>query len=129
MPADCLRLYHGVCPYGYDVLHDYIPFNAARASHNNLLVVWLLCGFMGAAYFIIPDETGRELFSPRLALSQLAGLVVVGGGVSLGKADQQLALDSYPSSPTQWTAHVVNADAGTPGFTVYAICVPAAATQ
>ena len=57
------------------------------------------------------------------------GLVVVGGGVSLGKADQQLALDAYPSSPTQWTAHVVNADAGTPGFTVYAICAPAAATQ
>jgi nitric oxide reductase subunit B len=32
---------------------------------------------MGAAYFIIPDETGRELFSPALALIQLAGLVVV----------------------------------------------------
>ena len=42
-----------------------IPFNTARASHNNLLVVWLLCGFMGAAYFIIPDETGRECFRPR----------------------------------------------------------------
>ena len=33
---------------------------------------------MGAAYFIIPDETGRELFSPTLALIQLAGLVIVG---------------------------------------------------
>ena len=78
----CLQIVYGFimafAHMGYDVLHDYIPFNAARASHNNLLVVWLLCGFMGAAYFIIPDETGRELFSPTLALIQLAGLVVVG---------------------------------------------------
>ena len=78
----CLQIVYGFimafAHMGYDVLHDYIPFNTARASHNNLLVVWLLCGFMGAAYFIIPDETGRELFSPTLALIQLAGLVVVG---------------------------------------------------
>ena len=78
----CLQMVYGFimafAHMGYDVLHDYIPFNAARASHNNLLVVWLLCGFMGAAYFIIPDEAGRELFSPALALIQLAGLVVVG---------------------------------------------------
>jgi nitric oxide reductase subunit B len=63
---------------GYDVLHPVIPFNAARASHNNLLVVWLLCGFMGAAYFIIPDETGRELLSVPLAAVQLVTLVIVG---------------------------------------------------
>src|SRR6266498_1925724 len=74
----CLQIVYGFimafAHMGYDGLHDYIPFNTARASHNNLLVVWLLCGFMGAAYFIIPDETGRELFSPTLALIQLAGL-------------------------------------------------------
>src|SRR5690606_24637490 len=49
---------------GYDVLHDWIPFNAARAPHTNLLVVWLLTGFMGSAYYIIPEESGRELWSP-----------------------------------------------------------------
>ena len=47
---------------GYDVLHDIIPFNTARSTHVNLLVVWLLSGFMGAAYFIIPDETGSHSF-------------------------------------------------------------------
>jgi nitric oxide reductase subunit B len=77
----CLQMVYGFimafAHMGYDVLHDYIPFNTARASHNNLLVVWLLCGFMGAAYFIIPDETGHALFSPTLALIQLAGLVIV----------------------------------------------------
>ena len=63
---------------GYDVLHPIIPFNVARATHNNLLVVWLLCGFMGAAYFIIPEECDRELYWPSLAYVQLVALVVVG---------------------------------------------------
>ncbi|MCA9568493.1 MAG: cbb3-type cytochrome c oxidase subunit I, partial [Myxococcales bacterium] len=63
---------------GYDGLHDWIPFNAARATHTNLLVVWLLTGFMGAAYYIIPEESGRELWQPRLAVAQWAALVLVG---------------------------------------------------
>ncbi len=41
----------GFAHMGYDVLHDIIPFNAARATHTNLLVVWLLAGFMGSAYY------------------------------------------------------------------------------
>jgi nitric oxide reductase subunit B len=63
---------------GYDVLHSVIPFNAARATHTNLLVVWLLSGFMGAAYYIIPEEAEREIWSPRLAVVQWAALVLVG---------------------------------------------------
>jgi nitric oxide reductase subunit B len=39
-----------------DGLHEWIPFNTARTTHTNLLVVWLLSGFMGAAYYIIPEE-------------------------------------------------------------------------
>ena len=31
---------------GFDVLHNVIPFNTARATHNNLLVAWMLMGFM-----------------------------------------------------------------------------------
>lgn len=63
---------------GFDNLHYVIPFNTARAVHTNLLVVWLLTGFMGAAYYIIPDETQRELYSVKLGFIQLASLVVVG---------------------------------------------------
>ncbi|MCB9683497.1 MAG: cbb3-type cytochrome c oxidase subunit I [Alphaproteobacteria bacterium] len=63
---------------GYDVLHPLIPFNAMRATHTNLLVVWLLAGFMGSAYYIIPEESNRELWSPKLAMVQWASLVVVG---------------------------------------------------
>ena len=69
---------------GFDGLHAVIPFNAARATHNNLLVVWLLSGFMGAAYYIIPEEAERELVSPQLAYVQLAAFVVVGVAALVG---------------------------------------------
>ena len=69
---------------GHDVLHPLIPFNVARASHNNLLVLWLLAGFMGAAYFIVPEECDRELYWPRLAYVQLVALVVVGVTAIIG---------------------------------------------
>ncbi len=50
-----------------DFLFPYIPFNVARMVHTNLLIVWLLFGFMGAAYYLIPEESETELHSPRLA--------------------------------------------------------------
>jgi nitric oxide reductase subunit B len=68
----------GFAHMGFDVLHDVIPFNVARATHTNLLVVWLLTGFMGASYYIIPEEAERELFSVKLAYLQWASLVLVG---------------------------------------------------
>lgn len=45
-----------------------IPFNVARMVHTNLLIIWLLFGFMGAAYYMVPEESETELFSPKLAL-------------------------------------------------------------
>lgn len=68
----------GFAHMGYDPLHEFIPFNAARATHNNLLVVWLLSGFMGAAYYIIPEEAQRELVSVKLAYIQLVTFALVG---------------------------------------------------
>lgn len=67
----------GFAHMGYDGLHEWIPFNTARATHTNLLVVWLLCGFMGAAYYIVPEEADRELASVKLAVVQWASLVIV----------------------------------------------------
>ncbi|HUO77188.1 MAG TPA: cbb3-type cytochrome c oxidase subunit I [Thermodesulfovibrionales bacterium] len=57
---------------------DKFPFATARAIHTNLLVLWMLLGFMGGTYYIVPEETGREIFSPRLAWFQLVALVVTG---------------------------------------------------
>lgn len=68
----------GFARIGFDNLHEFVPFNTARAVHTNLLVVWLLSGFMGAAYYIIPEETQRELVSVKLAYVQLISLAVVG---------------------------------------------------
>ncbi len=68
----------GFAHMGYDVLHQWIPFNTARATHTNLLVVWLLSGFMGAAYYIVPEEAERELASVKLAVVQWAAFVLVG---------------------------------------------------
>ena len=51
-----------------DFLFPEIPFNVARMVHTNLLIVWLLFGFMGASYYLVPEETETELFSPKLAM-------------------------------------------------------------
>jgi nitric oxide reductase subunit B len=63
---------------GYDALHPVIAFNTARAVHTNLLVVWLLSGFMGAAYYIIPEEAEHEMVNVKLGFIQLISLAVVG---------------------------------------------------
>ncbi len=68
----------GFAHMGYDGLHSVIPFNTARAVHTNLLVVWLLLGFMGAAYYIIPEEAQQELVNVKLAYIQLISFLLVG---------------------------------------------------
>jgi len=50
-----------------DFLFPYLPFNVARMVHTNLLLVWLLFGFMGATYYLVPEESDTELYSPLLA--------------------------------------------------------------
>ncbi len=50
-----------------DLFFPAIPFNIARMVHTNLLIVWLLMGFMGAAYYLVPEEAECELHSPLLA--------------------------------------------------------------
>jgi nitric oxide reductase subunit B len=52
-----------------DFLFPAIPFNVARMVHTNALIVWLLMGFMGSAYYMIPEESERELYSPKLAIA------------------------------------------------------------
>ncbi len=50
-----------------DFLFPEIPFNVARMVHTNTLIVWLLFGFMGAAYYLVPEEAETELYAPWLA--------------------------------------------------------------
>jgi nitric oxide reductase subunit B len=51
-----------------DFLFPEIPFNVARMVHTNTLIVWLLFGFMGATYYLVPEESETELFAPWLAI-------------------------------------------------------------
>ncbi|MGY6249869.1 cbb3-type cytochrome c oxidase subunit I [Bosea thiooxidans] len=61
-----------------------LPFNIVRMIHTNALVVWLLLGFMGSTYYLLPEEAQTELYSPKLAVAQFwiffiaAGVTVVG---------------------------------------------------
>ncbi|HPQ96747.1 MAG: cbb3-type cytochrome c oxidase subunit I [Thiothrix sp.] len=71
-----------------DFLFPEIPFNIARMVHTNLLIVWLLFGFMGAAYYLVPEESGRELHAPWLArlmfwVFLLAGALTVIGYLAM----------------------------------------------
>lgn len=62
-------------------LVDIMPFNILRMLHTNSLVVWLLLGFFGAAYYLIPEESERDIYSTKLAYIQLAILVLGTAGV------------------------------------------------
>ncbi|MBV1863046.1 MAG: cbb3-type cytochrome c oxidase subunit I [Rhodobacteraceae bacterium] len=66
-----------------NTLSELMPFNIVRMLHTNSLVVWLLLGFFGAAYFLIPEEAEREIYSVKLAYLQLIILVVGTLGVVL----------------------------------------------
>ena len=66
---------------GPDPLRLVLPFDVTKAIHTNLLVVWVLAGFLGAAFYIVPEESRTELHSPKLAVWTLL-LLVVSGAVS-----------------------------------------------
>ncbi len=65
-----------------DFLFPEIPFNVARMVHTNLLIVWLLFGFMGAAYYMVPEESQRELHSPKLAMA-LFWIFLIAGALTI----------------------------------------------
>ena len=67
-----------------DIVGGLIPFNVARMVHTNLLIVWLLFGFMGAAYYMIPEESETELYSPKLAMALFWIFVAAGVATILG---------------------------------------------
>lgn len=67
-----------------NTLSELLPFNIVRMIHTNALVVWLLLGFMGATYYLLPEEAQTELYSRKIAVVQFwlffvaAAVAVVG---------------------------------------------------
>lgn len=66
-----------------NVLADLLPFNIIRMIHTNALIVWLLMGFFGCAYYLVPEEAERDIESPFLAYVQL-GLLMFGALAAVG---------------------------------------------
>ena len=83
-----------------DFLFPAIPFNVARMVHTNLLIVWLLFGFMGAGYYMIPEETESELYSPKLALLMFWVFLIAGA----------LTIVGYLAVPYATLAHLTGND-------------------
>jgi nitric oxide reductase subunit B len=71
---------------GPDPLLGVLPFDVVKAIHTNLLLVWLLTGFMGAAYYLVPEESRVELYSVRLAYVQLGLWTAMGVTAVVGYA-------------------------------------------
>ncbi len=67
-----------------DFLFPLIPFNVARMVHINLLIVLILFAFMGAAYYLVPEESERELWSPKLAIITFWVFAAAGVATILG---------------------------------------------
>lgn len=65
-----------------DFMFPELPFNIARMVHTNLLIVWLLFGFMGAAYYLVPEEAETELYSTKLALA-LFWIFLIAGALTI----------------------------------------------
>jgi nitric oxide reductase subunit B len=67
-----------------EFMASFMPFNIMRVSHTNLLIVWLLIGFMGCTYYLMPEEAEREIHSPMLAYIQLGIFAFAGAAALVG---------------------------------------------
>jgi nitric oxide reductase subunit B len=71
---------------GPDPLLNVLPFDRVKEIHTNLLIVWVLTGFMGASYYLVPEESAAELWSPKLAYVALVVWVLMGLTAVIGYA-------------------------------------------
>ena len=61
-----------------DFLFPAIPFSIARMVHTNLMIVWLLFGFMGAPSYMVPAEIETQLHR-HLSVKVVFWVFVAGG--------------------------------------------------
>ena len=48
------------------LLYEVLDFSVNRMVHINAMVVWMLYGFIGAVYWLVEDEAGREVVGLKL---------------------------------------------------------------
>lgn len=69
---------------GPDPLLYVLPFDVTKTIHTNLLIVWVLTGFMGATYWLVPEESRGEIHSVKLAYVQLVLWTLMGVTAIIG---------------------------------------------
>ncbi len=69
---------------GPDPLLYVLPFDVTKTIHTNLLIVWVLTGFMGATYWLVPEESRTELHSVKIAYWQLVLFSLMGVSAIIG---------------------------------------------
>lgn len=69
---------------GPDPLINLLPFDVTKVIHTNLLIVWVLTGFMGATYWLVPEESRTEIHSVKLAYIQLGLWMLMGVTAVIG---------------------------------------------
>jgi len=62
-----------------------IPFDILKSLHLNVMVLWLLLGFIGGLYFLLPKEVGRDVKYPVLIDIQFWFLLLIGIGIILSE--------------------------------------------
>ena len=69
---------------GPDPLLNVLPFDVTKMMHTNLLIVWVLTGFMGGTFWLVPEESRGELYSVKLAYIQLGLWTLMGVATIVG---------------------------------------------
>jgi len=69
---------------GPDPLLNILSFDKVKEIHTNLLLVWVLTGFMGATYYVVPEESRGEIYSTKLAYAQLVIWALMGVTAVIG---------------------------------------------
>jgi len=49
-----------------EFLFNVLPFSVARMLHINALIIWLIMGFIGGIYWLLPSETGRDVVGAKI---------------------------------------------------------------
>jgi len=61
------------------------PFDIYKSLHLNVMVLWLLLGFIGGLYYLLPPEVGRDIKYPRLIDLQFWFLLIAGIGIIISE--------------------------------------------
>ncbi|MDL5502439.1 MAG: cbb3-type cytochrome c oxidase subunit I, partial [Candidatus Methanoperedens sp.] len=62
-----------------------LTFDILKALHLNLMVLWLLLGFIGGLYYLLPVETERDIKHPHLIDIQFWFLLLIGIGIIISE--------------------------------------------